>query len=160
MTVNSATEASREPEKVVVHLEDGVVKGFLESNAGDTLDALLRKVIAAPPQLLRIRRLGEDTLDEIPVEKTKAIFYVKDFDGNPEQKALHFYKGAPIVHGIWIRLEFIDGEIMEGLVHNTLRFLVDPGFFMRPTDPKSNNLLVYVMKSWIKECRVLGLRNI
>jgi hypothetical protein len=31
---------------------------------------------------------------------------------------------------------------------------------MRPTDPKSNNLLVYVMKSWIKECRVLGLRNI
>lgn len=147
-------------EKVVIRLENGVVKGCLESNAGDTLDALLQKAIATPPTVLRIRRLGEDRISEIPLDKVKAVFYVKDFDGSPERKDLHFYKSAPIVHGLWIRVEFADGEIMEGLVNNAIRFLVDPGFFLRPTDPKRNNRLVYVVKSGLKECRVLGLRNI
>jgi hypothetical protein len=49
---------------------------------------------------------------------------------------------------------------MEGLVHNTIRFVVDPGFFIRPTDPESNNRLVYVVKNGLKDCRVLGLRNL
>ena len=85
---------------------------------------------------------------------------MKDFDGDQQHKNLRFYKGAPIIHGVWIRLEFTDGEIMEGLVYNTIRFLADPGFFILPTDPYSNNRLVYVVKSWLKDCRILGLRNI
>ena len=59
-----------------------------------------------------------------------------------------------------MRVEFLDGEVMEGIVHNTLRFLVDPGFFLVPTDPDSNNRLVYVMKSWLKDHRVLGVRKL
>jgi hypothetical protein len=66
----------------------------------------------------------------------------------------------PIVHGIWVRVEFLDGEVMEGIVHNTLRFLVDPGFFLIPSDPDSNNRLVYVMKSWLRDHRVLGVRKL
>jgi len=147
-------------EKIVVRLGNRVIKGFLENRSEDTLDLLLRDAAADPPALLRIRPIGEDTIQEIPTHSTKAVFFVKDFDGIPEHKNLQFYRGAPIAHGVWIRVEFTDGEIMEGLVHNTVRFLVDPGFFMRPTDPYSNNRLVYVVKSWLKECRILGLRNI
>ena len=147
-------------EKVVIRLDDGVVKGCLEIKVGDTLEALLQRAIATPSTVLRIRPLGEDRITEISLDTVKAVFYVKDFDGNPQRKDLRFYKSAPIVHGLWIRLEFADGEIMEGLVNNSIRFLVDPGFFLRPTDPKSNNRLVYVVKSGLKECRVLGLRNI
>jgi hypothetical protein len=66
----------------------------------------------------------------------------------------------PIVHGIWVRVEFLDGEVMEGIVHNTLRFLVDPGFFLIPSDTDSNNRLVYVMKSWLRDHRVLGVRKL
>lgn len=160
MMPESPTNRDRDQEKVVIHLENGVVKGFLEKKAGNSLDALLQNIIATPPPVLRIRHLDGDTPTEIPVEEAKAIFYVKDFSGDPQHKDIQFYRGAPIVHGVWIRLEFTDGEIMEGLVHNTIRFLVDPGFFVRPTDPRSNNRLVYVTKNWLKECRVLGLRNI
>lgn len=147
-------------EKVVVHLENGVIKGFLESRAEDTLDGLLQNAACDPPALLRIRPVGEDTLKEIPIQSTKAVFFVKEFDGDPQHKDLRFYRGAPIVHTVWVRVEFMDGEIMEGFVHNTTRFLVDAGFFMRPTDPYSNSRFVYVLKRWLKEFRILGLRNI
>jgi len=35
--------------------------------------------------------------------------------------------------------------------------MVDPGFFLLLTDPASNNRLVYVLKSWIVDHRVLGV---
>ena len=147
-------------EKVVIRVGDELIKGFVESHAVDSLDALLRNASADPPTLLRVRRLGDDKIEEIPIGDTKAVYYVKDFDENRQHKSLRFHKGAPIIHGVWIHLEFTDGEIMEGFVYNTIRFLVDPGFFMLPSDPYSNNRLVYVVKSWLNDCRILGLRNI
>lgn len=158
--VNAGSDSVDGLEKVVIHSENGVIKGFLESHRGDTLETLLRNATADPPLLLRIRPVGKDTSQEIPVQNTKAVFFVKDFEGDPQRKNLQFYRGAPVVHGVWIRVEFRDGEVMEGLVYNTLRFLIDAAFFMRPTDPYSNNRLVYVVKSWLRECRILGLRNI
>ena len=160
MTNAAGKAADQALEKVVIHLESEVVKGFLETNPMDTLDALLLSATEGMPSFLRIRRLGVDVFEEIPTENAKAVFYVKDFDGDGQRKDLHFYKRAPLVHGIWIRAEFLDGEVMEGLVHNTIRFLLDPGFFIRPTDPSSNNRLVYVLKKWLRDFRVLGLRNI
>ena len=160
MTIASGTAAEKDWEKVVIHLESEVVKGFLETHPMDTLDALLLSTSNGMPPSLRIRRLGVDTFEEIPTENAKAVFYVKDFEGNGQRKDLQFYKRAPLVHGIWIRVEFLDGEVMEGLVHNTVRFLLDPGFFIRPTDPSSNNRLVYVLKKCLRDFRVLGLRNV
>src|SRR3954453_10137066 len=116
--VDSATDPDGDFEKVVIHVGNEIIKGFLESRPVDGVDVLLRNAAADPPSLLQIRRLADSVIQEIPIEDTKAIFYVKEFDGDREHKSLRFYKGAPIVHGVWIRLEFTDGEIMEGLVHN------------------------------------------
>ena len=160
MMPKSPESSEREWEKVVIRLENEVIKGFVEQKAGDTLDALLSNLTATPSAVMRIRRLGESTIEEIPVEKAKAVFYVKEFDGNPSHNDIQFYRSGPIFHGVWMRLEFNDGEIMEGLVLNTMDFLVQPGFFLRPSDPRNNNRLVYVTKNWLKDCRILGLRNI
>lgn len=146
--------------KVVIHFDHETVKGFIETLQLETIDSMLLEPENGFPRLLNIRRLGRDNLEEIDTEKAKAIFYVKDFDGNAEHRDLHFSKRAPLVQGIWIRLEFVDGEVMEGLIHNTVRFLIDAGFFIRPTDPNSNNRLVYVRKRWLKNCQVLGLHDI
>jgi hypothetical protein len=137
-----------------------VVKGFLQADHVETLDAALLRSTDGTPQSMRVRRLGAEAFEDILMEKLKAIFYVKDFDGDASHKDLNFYKRAPLVHGIWSRVEFLDGEVMEGLVHNTIGFLRDPGFFIRPTDPACNNRLVYVLKSWLRDFRILGLRNL
>ena len=147
-------------EKVVIQLADRRIKGYLETPDWNTIEELLSHAPPGSPETFRIRRLETDIVEEIPTRDIKAVFYVNSFDGDPEHKALNFHTRAPIVHGIWMRLQFRDGEIMEGIVHNSVRYLVDPGFFLVPTDPGSNNKLVYVVKNLLVDHRVLGLRKL
>jgi hypothetical protein len=151
---------SHRSEKVVIQLADRRIKGYLDSPDWNTIEDILSHAPLSSPKTFCIRHLETDVYEEIPTSDIKAVFYVNCFDGDPEHKALNFHTRAPIVHGIWMRLQFRDGEIMEGIVHNSTRYLVDPGFFLVPTDPGSNNKLVYVMKNLLVDHRVLGLRKL
>jgi hypothetical protein len=147
-------------ERVVVQFGNRTIKGYLESPAWNTIEELLGNAPHTSPETFRIRGFESDSVEEISTADLKAVFYVNSFEGDPEHKHLNFHSRAPIVHGIWMRLEFHDGEVMEGIVYNSIRYLVDPGFFLLPTDPDSNNKLVYVMKSWLVDHRILGLRKL
>jgi hypothetical protein len=151
---------ARTSEKVVVRLGTRTIKGYLESPLWNTVQEILGNAPASPPEAFRIRRLDSNAVEEISLNDVKAVFYVNSFEGNSKHNHLNFSARAPIVHGIWMRLQFLDGEVMEGIVYNTMRYLVDPGFFLLPTDPDSNNRLVYVLKSWLVDHRVLGLRMV
>ena len=147
-------------EKVVIQFGDRTIKGYLESPAWNTIEELLSNAPQSSPENIRIRRLESDVVEEISIKDVKAVFYVNSFDENPVRNHLNFHTRAPIVHGIWMRFQFLDGEVMEGIVYNSIRYLIDPGFFVLPTDPGSNNKLVYVVKSWLVDHRVLGLRKL
>jgi len=147
-------------EKVVIQFGDRTVKGYLESPVWHTIEELLSNAPPSSPDTFRIRRLDSNVVEDICVKDVKAVFYVNSFEGNSDHKHLNFSTRAPIVHGVWMRFQFLDGEVMEGIVYNSLRYLVDPGFFLLPTDPGSNNKLVYVVKSWLVDHRVLGLRKL
>lgn len=147
-------------EKVVIQFGTRTVKGYLESPAWNTIEELLSN---APPKAIetfRIRRLDSNEIEVVSIKDVKAVFYVNSFEGNSVRNHINFHTRAPIVHGIWMRFQFRDGEVMEGIVYNSIRYLVDPGFFVLPTDPGSNNKLVYVVKSWLVDHRVLGLRKL
>jgi hypothetical protein len=160
LTHSSIAECDSKSEKVVIHLGTELVKGYLESHTWTTIEDLLRHAPAGLPRTLRVRRVGSDHFEEIHTQNAKAVFYVNNFEGDVWHKDLKFSTRAPIVHGIWVRLEFLDGELLEGIVYNTIHFLVNPGFFLYPTDPESNNRLVYVFKNQLKDCRILGLRKL
>lgn len=147
-------------EKVVIQFGSKTVKGFLESPAWNTIEELLSSSPQAAPETFKVRRLDSNEIEEFSTKEIKAVFYVNSFEGNPSHQHLNFHTRAPIVHGIWMRFQFLDGEVMEGIVFNSIRYLVDPGFFVLPTDPGSNNKLVYVVKSWLVDHRVLGLRKL
>jgi hypothetical protein len=147
-------------EKVVIQLGGRTIKGYLESPGGDTIEELLSNAPPVAPEVFRVRRLDSEVVDEISAKEVKAVFYVNSFDGNSDHKEINFHTRAPIAHGIWMRFKFLDGEVMEGIVFNSIRYLVDPGFFVMPTDPESNNRLVYVLKSWLIDHRVLGMRKL
>jgi len=147
-------------EKVVIRFGSETIKGYIESPEWRSLEELFIAAAQGPSTSLRIRKVGETKSEDVAIGEAKAIFYVKEFDGNSHHKDLRFYKRVPIVNGIWVRVEFCDGEITEGIVHNTSRYVVEPGFFLRPTDPNGNNKLVYVPKSSLRDLRVLGLRSI
>lgn len=151
---------SSRSEKIVIRLGSRTIRGYLDSLPWNTVEELLSRAPHGSPESFRIRHLESNVVEEIPAGEIKAVFYVSSFEGDSDHKELHFHSRAPIVHGIWVRLQFLDGEVMEGIIYNSIRYLVDPGFFLLPTDPDSNNRLVYVRKSWLQDYRVLGMRKL
>lgn len=149
-------------QKVVINtLEKGVIKGYLQTKQWKNVEELLESSNEGRlPDVLEIRSdNGEGNL-QVPLAEVKAVFFVKSFEGKGHRKDVRFYTQAPIFHGVWVRAEFHDGEILEGIVSNTLHHLVHGGFFITPSDPSGNNQSVYVLKSALKDYRILGVRNI
>ena len=143
---------------VVIRSGDAIFKGYIDDPTWGAAEELLKVPPDNLPSFFRIRDIKTNVLIDLPSEGVTALYYVKNFDGNPEHKDLNFHSHEPTVDGVWMRLEFASGEVMEGLVHNTMRYLIDPGFFLLPTDPESNNKLVYVTKKSLVDHRVLGIR--
>ncbi|MBI1798299.1 MAG: hypothetical protein HYR73_01270 [Candidatus Eisenbacteria bacterium] len=82
---------------------------------------------------------------QIRCRELKAVFFVKDLEGNEKRQDLRGFIEAPAEsqHGKKIVVRFRDGELLCGY---TLTFTPDrEGFFVFPADPGSNNHRVYVM---------------
>lgn len=144
----------------MIQLGSRSIKGYIDSPAWSDVEELLRSDSQRPAETFKIRLLHSNTVKTVSAKDIKAIFYVNSFEGDSNHQHLNFHDRAPVVDGIWMRLQFIDGEVMEGIVCNSLRYLVDPGFFLLPTDPDSNNRLVYVRKNKLAGHRILGMRKL
>ncbi len=80
---------------------------------------------------------------EVEVEQLKAVFFVKNFEGDVQHK--DEYKDVRIWYGKRIQVHFKDGEIIIG---HTLHYDIDHrGFFLAPSDLRSNNDEVFVIVS-------------
>jgi hypothetical protein len=144
--------------KVVAHLADGsLIKGFLQD--AESFDPLSAGLTGGglPEQI--VLRLPEGKNQAVDVKSAKAIFFVRTLEGRTDYVELKFFERTPRIEGLWIKIRFKDGEITEGIVHNSLPFVSEPGFFLRPPDPQSNNRVIYAVKSFLNEFRVLGIRS-
>ncbi|MGD0798990.1 MAG: hypothetical protein ABR910_14835 [Acidobacteriaceae bacterium] len=102
--------------------------------------------------------LGSKTMERIPLEGVKAIFFVNTFEGKSHED-LRFHDHLPAPECLWVRVTFHDGEVIEGLIGNNHNYVVHAGFYMSPVDPEGNNWLIYVIKSKLKDFQILGLRQ-
>jgi len=141
----------------VIRCGDRVIKGYLEFPEWHSAQEAAHSSPGQAYDRFRVRHVESNTVEEVPADDIKAIFFVSDLKGEPEHMSLRFHALEPILPGVWVQVQFRDGEVIEGIVENSIRHLNDPGFFLRPTDPGSNNKLVYVMKNWLVEHHVLGL---
>ena len=90
---------------------------------------------------------------EVSIADLKAIFMVGDFNGDTLYKERKKYIEGEKPSGQKVEVTFIDGEVLVG---STLGY--DPkrqGFFIFPVDPKSNNIRVYVVSSFVEKVRYL-----
>jgi hypothetical protein len=85
------------------------------------------------------------------------VFFVKKFEGTPDYSEFKVFTAQPNGRGVWIRVHFQDGEIMEGVAANKLDTYLKPVFAMTPPDPASNNQTVLVSKPSLVEMQILGL---
>ena len=135
------------------------MRGFVEAEELGTIEQLLRNSPLYPLDSIQVKVLETGKTQSLPTKDAKAVFFVKTFDGDLRHRALHFHEHAPIVAGLWVRVYFHDGEMIEGIISNARDYVLEDGFFMMPTDPNGNNKLVYVLKGGLKDFHVLGMRN-
>ncbi len=93
---------------------------------------------------------------EVIINDLKAVFVVRDFNGDPGYIERKEYSKDDTPYGVPLGVTFNDGEIMVG---SSMGF--DPrrdGFFITPADLKSNNLRVFVVTSAVKRIRQLHVK--
>lgn len=94
-------------------------------------------------------RQGESTF--IPLAKLKALFFVREFAGDPTLVERKDFIDAP--QGRKVEVTFHDNEVMVG---STLGYRGEGnGFFLHPADGRSNNLRVFVTASGLRRMRFL-----
>lgn len=82
---------------------------------------------------------------KIPLSAIKAIFFVREFEGNSNYKAGNeFGEGSPKAGKI-VSVEFCDGEVIKGRVLNIAEDKT--GFFLYPADPLDNNEKVFIVRN-------------
>lgn len=134
--------------KVIAHLRDQVVCGFVARDQWHPAS-----------ELLRLRPLDSSVELEICVEDALAVYVVHTFEGNPQQESILFHKFIEPKERIWVRVILHNGEEMEGLIDNGPQFLLASGFWMNSCDPASNNIAVYLPKHSVRNFQVLGTRS-
>jgi hypothetical protein len=97
--------------------------------------------------------------EEIPLAKVRSIYFVRDFadDFELERKA---FLSRPKLDGLWVRLRYADGEIIEGVVPNDLLSLLDNGIQITPPDLNSTTDRIFIPRSALTELTVLGVVGI
>ena len=130
--------------KVVVLLRDGTpAKGYIN-----------------PITLGRVETFDLLTPDgqhqSISLDEVKSVYFVREFQEKfePDRKT---FLSRPKLEGLWVRMKFRDGDIMEGIVSNDLLDLLDTGVHLTPPDLNGNSLRLFIPRSALVEMNVLGV---
>jgi len=120
--------------------------GFVHGNAIDLLDLAGRIV-------------------NLQLNDIKTVSYVRDFNlsdtSNPERLTRRAFLARPRAEGLWVRLTFRSGDLLEGLAP-TDRSLIDAlvddaGLFLAPPDTRSNTQRIYIPRAAIAELLLLAV---
>jgi hypothetical protein len=126
--------------KIVVCYQDGRIY------TGVTRDFFPNKDVF---HLFSVNGLPETEPIIISIQELKAVFFVKEFEGNWEYKDKEEWESDKAVAGRKIRVIFKDGEVLVGTTHGYQPGR--PNFFVHPLDPQSNNERCFVISAATKE---------
>ncbi|MCX5835227.1 MAG: hypothetical protein NTV99_12125 [Deltaproteobacteria bacterium] len=133
-----------EQSKVIVRYIDGrIVKGFTQDFFPNKDRFHLRLLDNA----------SGNGLQQILLKDLKALFFVRDFSGNPSYNERKAFMEGERAQGRKVEITFKDGEKLVGA---TLGY--DPnrsGFFIFPADNKCNNIRVFAIKSSVETVRYI-----
>ena len=90
---------------------------------------------------------------QIRTAELKALFFVKDFEGDPRHDERNEFDAARLPVGRQIKVVFGDGEHLVGIT--TGYQPGRPGFFLEPADPESNIDRCYVVTGSTEEISFL-----
>jgi hypothetical protein len=95
----------------------------------------------------------------------KHVSYVRDFNlqdsTNPERLSRRTFLSKPRTEGLWLRMTFRSGDLLEGLapidITLTDDLIADAGLQLTPPDTRSNTQRIYVPRTSITELQLLAV---
>jgi hypothetical protein len=99
----------------------------------------------------------DGTVVLIPYQELKTVCFVKDFETSDEAPERKVFLTRPKMDGLWVRMRFRDGEVMDGILSNNLLQWEAYGFNVVPPEPYSNNQRIFLPRQAVTEIHVLGV---
>lgn len=101
----------------------------------------------------------------VPLETIKMVSFVRDFNTadtvNPERLLRKTFPSRPRTEGLWVRLQFKDEDVLEGLAPLDLSLLEgaveDQGILITPPDVRGNVQRIYVPRVALTGMTVLAV---
>ena len=120
----------------------------------ETLTGFVNPFSYLQPEGLELLR-QDGSLAVLPYGEIRSVAFVKDFDGEPEPSRV--FLNRPKLEGLWVRMVFRDGEVMDGILPNNLLSWEAAGLTVTPPEPDSNNQKVFVPREALRSVQVLGV---
>ena len=99
---------------------------------------------------------AEGKVATVPYSEIKSIAFVRTFDAGPGAERSVF-QTRPKMEGLWVRLQFRDGDVLEGVMPNNLLQVEPYGFSVAPPDSFSNQQRIFVPRGSLRSVEVLGV---
>ena len=91
----------------------------------------------------------------VPYAEIKTVCFVRDWDAPAEPSRI--FHTRPKMEGLWIRMTFRDGELMDGILPNNLLLWDIFGYSVIPPEPYANNQKVFIPRQALQQVQVLGV---
>jgi hypothetical protein len=98
----------------------------------------------------------EGNIAAIPYADIKTIAFVRDFTPS-DQPERRVFQSRPKMEGLWVVLQFRDGDALEGIMPNNLLQVERYGFTVVPPDSASNQQRIFAPREALRAVEVLGV---
>jgi hypothetical protein len=92
----------------------------------------------------------------IDLAEIKSVDFVRDFSDTSSLTRKTFTT-RPRTEGLWVRLKFIDNDILEGMMSNDLMQVIPEGYLITPPDTRGNTQKIFVPRPALIEMNVLAV---
>jgi hypothetical protein len=92
----------------------------------------------------------------IDLAEIKSLDFVRDFSDTATSGRKTFTT-RPRTEGLWVRLRFVDNDVVEGLMANDLTQVIPEGYLITPPDTRGNIQRIFVPKIALLELNVLAV---
>jgi hypothetical protein len=119
---------------------------------------------SGPQPALDLLDLGGRVISLL-INDIKYISYVRDFNltdtANPERLTRRTFLARPRTEGLWLRMTFRSGDLLEGLAPTDIGLLDDilndTGLHLTPPDTRSNTQRLYVPRTSLTELQLIAV---
>ncbi|ADW68549.1 hypothetical protein AciX9_1496 [Granulicella tundricola MP5ACTX9] len=104
-------------------------------------------------------------LETLALDEVRHVAYVRDFNldnaVDPENLVRRTFLARPRTEGLWVRIQFAGGDVLEGLAALDIGLadglLEDRGVYLIPPDIRSNTQRLFVPRAAMTQLQVLGV---